>query len=194
MFRFRNESFSPAIGLILALVLALLWPVVDAVAQKSPTPIKIGVLAKRGHKRCVEKWGPTAEYLTNEIPGYSFSIVPLDYDEIRPAVTREEVDFILTNPSSYVELEKSHRVIRIATLINLRMGKPLTVFGGVIFRRADRTDIKNLNDLKEKIFMAVDKGSLGGWLAAWRELKEKGIDPYQDFADLWFGGTQDAVV
>ena len=30
--------------------------------------VKIGVLAKRGAARCQEKWGPTADYLTANIP------------------------------------------------------------------------------------------------------------------------------
>jgi ABC-type phosphate/phosphonate transport system substrate-binding protein len=42
--------------------------------------------------------------------------------------------------------------------------------------------------------MAVDERSFGGWLVSWRELKEHGIDPHEDFTDLSFGGTHDAVV
>jgi signal transduction histidine kinase/DNA-binding response OmpR family regulator len=42
--------------------------------------------------------------------------------------------------------------------------------------------------------MAADKNSFGGWAVNWLELKKHGIDPYQDFQDLRFGGTHDAVV
>ncbi|MCD6325997.1 PAS domain S-box protein, partial [bacterium] len=63
-----------------------------------------------------------------------------------------------------------------------------------IFYRAARTDIERLKDLKGKTFMAVKETALGGWLAAWREMKDSGIDPRQDFAALEFGGTHDAVV
>jgi len=42
--------------------------------------------------------------------------------------------------------------------------------------------------------MAVKETSFGGWRAAWRELKEAGINPVKDFASLSFGGTHDAVV
>jgi PAS domain S-box-containing protein len=192
--RFRDELFSSAIVFILTFGLALLWPGLDASAQESLTPVKIGVLAKRGTDRCLEKWGPTAEYLTSEISGYSFTIVPLGFDAVYAAAEREEVDFILANPSSYVKLEMFHGVNRIATLANTHAGEPINTFGGVIFHRADRTDISDYNSLKGKTFMAVDKMSFGGWLTAWRELKEKSIDPYRDFADLRFGGTHDTVV
>ncbi|RKX25479.1 MAG: hypothetical protein DRP47_09760 [Candidatus Zixiibacteriota bacterium] len=155
---------------------------------------KIGVLAKRGVERCLEKWTPTAEYLTAKIPGYSFSIIPLNFKEIEPAVENGKVDFVLTNSSMYVAFESLYGTSRIATLKNLRMGKGYTVYGGVIICRADRKDLKHLKDLKDKTFMAADETSLGGWLAVWRELKEHGIDPYEDFANLSFSGTHDAVV
>ena len=52
-------------------------------AEKDPVPVRIGVLAKRGLERCIAKWGATADYLTKEIPGYTFSIVPLDFDDFK---------------------------------------------------------------------------------------------------------------
>ena len=156
--------------------------------------IKIGVLANRGFEQCIEQWGATADYLTDQIPEYSFEVVPLDYDEILLAVEQGKVDFVLANSSLYVELEVMYKVSRLVTLKNLRGEDAYTVFGGVIFYRGDRNDIQDLNDLKGKSFMAVEETSLGGWRMAWRELKEQDIDPYRDFSDLQFGGTHDAVV
>lgn len=74
------------------------------------------------------------------------------------------------------------------------MDKGLTVFGGTIFCMADRDDIRSIQDLKGKAFMAVDKFSLGGWRSAWRELKDQGIDPSKDFKSLEFGGSHNDVV
>ncbi|NQT37706.1 MAG: PhnD/SsuA/transferrin family substrate-binding protein [Planctomycetes bacterium] len=166
-----------------------------AETQEDPTTVRLGVLAKRGSQRCLEKWGPTAEYLTATIPGYSFVVRPLSYGEVYTAVKQKEVNFILANPSRYVELESSLGASRIVTLKNLRPnGTHTTVFGGVIFRKADNKDIEHLEDLKGKTFMAVEETSFGGWQMAWRELKQQGIDPYRHFADLQFGGTHDAVV
>ncbi|MCD4749132.1 MAG: PhnD/SsuA/transferrin family substrate-binding protein, partial [Thermoanaerobaculales bacterium] len=163
-------------------------------AEDVPEPVLIGVLAKRGVDRCLEKWGLTAEYLTKEIPGFSFTIVTLGFEEIDPAVERHEVDFILANPSSYIELEMKYGINRLVTLKNRSTTGPVTVFGGVIFFRADREDIQDLGDLKDKSFMGVNEFSLGGWLAARQEMKEVGIDPYRDLRNLTFAGTQDVVV
>lgn len=156
--------------------------------------VRIGVLAKRGPQRCMEKWTPTAEYLTSEIPSCRFTIVPLGFDEIHTAVEHKEVEFILANPSLYVEMEILYGADRIATLKNRRMGKAYTFFGGVIFTTAGRKDIHKLDDLKGKSFMAVDESAFGGWRMAWYEIKKAGIDPYRDFRDITFGGTHDAVV
>ena len=88
-------------------------------------------------------------------------------------------------------LERWYQANRIATLKERRANGVYTRYGGVIFCRKDRKDIRTLSDLKGKSFMAVAESSLGGWLMAWRELKEKGIDPYRDFKELRFDETHD---
>ena len=157
-------------------------------------PFKIGVLAIRGPQQCLANWSPTAEYLTRQIPGRRFAIVPLAHDQIYPRVEAGEVDFVLANSAFYVGLEHWYRANRIVTLKERRANGVYTRYGGVIFCRKDRTDIRSLNDLNGKSFMAVSESSLGGWLMAWREFKEKGIDPYSDFKELHFDETHDQVV
>ena len=156
--------------------------------------VRLGVLANGGAQTCWQKWGLTADYLSRTVPDCEFELVPLDHDEVFPAVERGEVDFVLASPSYYVQLETLYGVSRLVTLRNLVLGTPYTQFAGVIFCRADRDDIRDLADLEGKRFMAVDKRSFGGWQMGWREFQEHGIDPHEDFADLRFGGTHDAVV
>lgn len=151
-------------------------------------PVRIGVLANLGKETAVRMWTPTADYLTASLPAHSFTIVPLSFDEINQAVERKEVDFVLTNPGIYVELEYTYGVTRIATLDTLWKGKEYNSFGGVIFTRADRGDINELRDLKSKAFAAVHETSYGGWRAAFRELKAGGIDPRRHFSRLLFSG------
>jgi len=182
------------IVLVSLLTLFFLTQFSEGVCVENKTFIKIGILALRGKERCLQNWTPTANYLSAKIPGATFSIVPLGFDEVTAAVKNEKVDFILTNSSFYVQLERAYQLNRIATLKNRVLNKVYTEFGGVIFCRQDRADIRQLGDLKGKTFMGTSEKSFGGWLAGWRELKEKGIDPYQDFKKLIFGGTHDAVV
>jgi len=156
------KTLSCVLGrLVLASSVLLLSPGLVLDAAEDSGPVRIGVLAKRGPERCLEKWGPTAEYLTAEISGYSFLITPLGHNEVGPAVQCGEVEFVLTNPSSYVELERLYNVSRIVTLKNLHLGKAYTVYAAVIFRRSDSDDIRDLGDLKGRTFMAVDEQSFG---------------------------------
>ena len=163
-------------------------------AGDEEAPLKIGVLAVRGSQQCLESWSPTADYLTRHVTGHRFVIVPLAHDEINPRVQKAEVDFILTNSAFYVGLEYWFRASRIATLKERRAGGVYTTYGGVIFCRSDRNDLRTLSDLNGKTFMAVSETSLGGWLMAERELKEIGIDPGRDFSALHFDETHDQVV
>ena len=179
----------------------LLWlPILlcgGAVAETGPVPeqeVVIGVLAKRGSEHTLKKWGPTADYLSEKIPGHRFSILPLDFNAIYPAVEHGRVDFVLANSSFYVGLEKLYGVQRISTLKNRIGNISSSVFGGVIFVRADNEQITDLSDLKGASLMGVDENSLGGFHMAWGELWKLDIDPYKDLKRLEFGGTHDAVV
>lgn len=156
--------------------------------------VRIGVLSHRGDRATLAAWRPTAEYLGNAIPEKQFEIIPLDFDEVDPAVLQGAVDFILVNPGIYVNLEVKFRVSRIATLNNRRGDVPYNIFGGVLFARRDHAEIKDLEDLRGRSLMAVDATSLGGFQMAWRELRSAGLDPYHDFARLEFGGIHDRVV
>ncbi len=154
----------------------------------------IGVLAIRGKNVCRQSWQNTADYLTSRIPGARFTITPLDHTEINHSVADGAVDFILTNSSTYVELEYLYGINRIATLKEKRHGGVYSSYGGVIFYRADRQDINSLADLKGKRFAAVSENSLGGWQMCLLEMLDSGMDPFNDFKTLTFLGTHDGVV
>lgn len=160
-------------------------------AQQS---VKIGVLALRGADDALTKWVSTAEYLNTKIPEYTFKIVPLNFEEGIRAVEKGEVEFILTNSAKYVKLEHLYGVDRIATLKKIYHNQSFNQFGGVIFAKKSRKDIRFLEDLKNKSFAAVHKTSFGGWIMALREFKDLGINPDRDFADIQFVNTHDSVV
>ncbi|HEX8204257.1 MAG TPA: PhnD/SsuA/transferrin family substrate-binding protein, partial [Isosphaeraceae bacterium] len=157
-------------------------------------PVRLGVLAYRGADDARRRWQPTADYLTAQIPGHTFAIVPLAWDAIAPAVERHDVDFVATSPANYVALEALFGAARIATLVRERHGVICKSYGAIIFARADRDDIRTLKDLRGKTFRAADAESFGGWWMALRELLERDLDPLRDFAALRFGGNQDTVV
>ncbi len=156
--------------------------------------VEIATVAIRGKEKCLSLWKPTADYLTRHIPGYEFVLKPYLWDEIRQVVAQGKADFVLTNPGMYVEFEARHNIRRIATLKNLRMGKPYTEFGVVFFKRKDRTDIESVESIKGKRLASVEETAWGGWQMGWHRLLEMGIDPYKDLSGLVFTGSHDKAV
>ncbi|MBU8923315.1 MAG: PAS domain S-box protein [Bacteroidales bacterium] len=159
--------------------------------------VRIGVRAHSGIKAAFEKWGPTTDKLSQAIPGYTFELVPIiQFDAVRKAVSDGTIDFVLTNPAAYVELEARFGVTRILTLKNLRIGGGSTQFAGVFFTRADRTDIESISDIRGHSIMGVHREAFGGWWMALRELKDIGIDPFEDCSEVLFApeGTQPPVI
>ncbi len=189
MISYRLKDWICSLGWIVCIILAAASP-----ARPLDDVVRIGILAKRGPEQCLKRWQDTAIHLNAHIPGHQFKIVPLDFQKVFTAVENKAVEFILTNSSQYVQLETRYGINRIATLKNRRQTGTHTLFGGLIFTRADRQDINGLSDLEGKTFMAVEPTSFGGWQMAWRELKEAGLDPFSDFSAMLFAGTHDAVV
>ncbi len=182
--------FSALLGMLLFLL--VIAPVFADGPERED--VYIGVLAKRGPERTLVRWAPTADYLTEQIPGFRFHISPIGFQQIYAAAQDSEVDFILANSGIYVELESRYGVGRIVTLRNLGAGRyAYTRFGGVLFTRADRDDIEEISDLAGLRLAAVEKNSFGGFLAGQRELQENGL-ALNDLGELHFAGTHDAVV
>lgn len=179
-------------------LLLLAWAAICGVlapASAHATDAVIGVLGYRGRQNAIQRWQATADYLSQRVHGYHFRIQPLTLEGMRQATAAGQLDFVLTNPGDYVDLEARYGISRLVTLRNLRGGNAYTKFGAVIFTRADRNDIKSLQDLKGKSFMAVSKNAFGGFQLAWLTLLQHGVDPFTDFSRLVFNGfPQDDIV
>lgn len=158
--------------------------------------IKIGLRAHHGIEKSMNKWAQTAEYLSEKIPEHKFVFVPfVGLTELLEEAKQHQFDFILTNPSSFVEMELSLGASAILTLRNKRQGKPYTTFGSVIFTRKDNTSINGIKDLEDKRFISVSKPAFGGWRVAVRELLKEGFDVYKEAKQVSFsGGIQQDVV
>jgi len=190
----RMRAICPRILVLLALGILLLAEPLPVCADESEAELhKIGVLAKRGSGSALKKWQATADYLTREIPGHRFEIAPLKFNDIASAVDIGTIDFLLANPAIFLPLSMHDELFPLVTLENLRGGKGYSVFGGVIFVRADSA-IHDFSEIGRASFVAVSRKSLGGWLMAWRELANRGITPAGDIDCVAFAGTHDAVV
>lgn len=158
-------------------------------------PVRIGVLTKGNEALTMQRWPATAEYLQNHIPAYKFEIVPLNLHQIDNAVKEQKIDFLLTNPTSFIEMESRYGVSAVLTL-NRRLSneKSTFEFAAVVLTRAGRIGLQQYPDLKGKSFAAVDKAAFGGWAMAWYQMKVYGINPFEDLQSISFVGSHEAVV
>jgi diguanylate cyclase (GGDEF)-like protein len=174
------------------LVVAMLGIATPALSDE----IRIAVRANRGSEEALSKWQATADLLSRAIPQHHFSIVPFENNSaLNQAISNGSYPFSFTNPASAVELKIRYGQQPLATLVSNRQGKGYAQFGSVIFARSDRQDLRELRDLKGKVFVGVDELGFGGWRVAWNELLKNGVDPYRDLKELRFaGGNQKKVV
>ncbi len=165
-------------GLSIALIGASVSFVLLAKEKTSPAPYKIAVLAYKGEDVAAKRWHEHGVYLTQRLTPLAFEIIPLTYlqDELTRAVEERQVDFVITNPGHYTELELGGHVSRLATL---RLSGPqgiLDQFGGTVITRPDRSDLNNYADLAGKKILIPSQSSLGGWQVHLREAISQGVD------------------
>ncbi|MBT3382596.1 MAG: PAS domain S-box protein [Prolixibacteraceae bacterium] len=159
--------------------------------------IKVTVRAYNGVEEAKKKWSATTDYLSNSIDSFIFELVPIvGFKEMREVVKNNQVDFVLTNPTNYIDLSVKYGIGEIVTLINGRGNSGNSEFGSVAFSLANRDDIKTLKDIKRKSIMGVNKEAFGGWQMIYRELLEIGIDPFNDCSKVLFSptATQENIV
>jgi ABC-type phosphate/phosphonate transport system substrate-binding protein len=181
--------------LVLCLLVGLLaasWQTAQASVQDRH--IRIGITSFRTTEQTLKQWQPTADYLSRAIPHYRFSIVPLYLDDLATAVREGKVEFVLTNPEQYVVLRSDYSLAALATLMNSSGGRPVSSFGGVIFTRAERSDIEALGDLNGKTLAAVHDHSFAAYLVQRWTLFKHGIDIAGSSRLRFVGLPQDKVV
>lgn len=158
---------------------------------------KVAVRAHRGIEIAIKQWQPTMQALEKALPEHHFTLIPIvNINEITERAGKGEFHFVLTNPSSYVELNELYDAKALVTLNNKRVNTAQSQFGSVIFTHARNSEIMGLSSMKGKSLMAVSEPAFGGWRVAWLEMLGQGFDPYRDLKLVSFteSRTQPEVV
>ena len=85
------------------------------VPAAADAPVRIGVLAYLGGEYSVDEWAATVRVVETALPNRRVELLPMDHDGLTRAVADGGVDFVITNPGHYVELETGYGISRIAT-------------------------------------------------------------------------------
>jgi two-component system sensor histidine kinase TtrS len=176
----------------LSVLIAILAIGFFSLKAEADSGLIIGVLAKRGSQKTIEKWGATAEFLSKRLKR-NVRIAPLTFEEIEQALKENQIDFLLANSAFFAKYKDRYKLRAVVTMVNSNMIAAAKKFGGVIFTRKNRK-INSIEDIRNKKLMCVNFSSFGGAHAAWRLLLEHGIDPRKDCAAFLEGGTHDNVV
>ena len=139
-----------------------------------------------------KRWNPTVEFLNEKMPHHSFKLLPIkptDVEKIKNLLNDKKIDFLLTQPAIFSELKYTNGVNRVLTMTNnFGMNK----FGSVLITHKDNS-IENILDIKGKTVAAAAPLGFGGWLVAYSEMFDRGVDPLKD-NKVTFTGSQTKIV
>jgi len=151
----------------------------------------VAVRAHKGIELAKQLWQPTVDFLNENAAGDSYVLLPVSsLNEISERAMKGQYDFVLTNPSSFVEINKLSGAKALVTLNNKRSNTKQNKFGSVIFTHAKNIDIQTIGNLKGKTLMAVSEQAFGGWRVAWLEMLENDFNPYKELGKLVFTKSQ----
>lgn len=132
----------------------------------------------------------TLQALRSHIRGSEFQLVPLSPVDTLSEIEEQKVDFLIGPSNFFVEFRGATPFTHIATRINAEGLNAAKTVGSTIIVRNDRKDLNTLHDLRNKKIAASTPNSLGGWLAALREISQKGHDPDSFFSSVHFAQFQ----
>jgi two-component system sensor histidine kinase TtrS len=141
---------------------------------QADSSIRIGVLAIRGAEHSLEDWAPSIDAIRSALgKHHRVDVVPLDHAGMADALDKGAVDFVITNPGHYVEMELAKGISRILTL---QSGEPVA---STFITRADNPQLTTLSDLRGKTLAIVGREAFGGFQIGWLEMLRAGVDPIQ---------------
>jgi len=164
----------------------------------------VGVLAIRGFEAAYKEFNKTfADYLTITAgkrfdPPIRFEMKPLNFLTLFSDSKDGLVDYIYVNPSAYSCIESEYEAQSLVSQVSRRRinGEiyDLQKFGGVIATLSNRSDIKSIHDLRDKVIAAASISGLGSGQMQFKQMVDNGMNYLQDPKQLVFTSNQGLVV
>jgi diguanylate cyclase (GGDEF)-like protein len=148
---------------LLCLLLACLLP--GAASWSDHRTVVIGVQMQGDSERDLQRWSPVAWHLNRHLPNYQFELISLTPESARSSVGSGAagLDFVITDPGLYVEMEVDHGATRIATRVRKVDGHALNTQAAALFTRSDRIDLNHFEDLAGARLTALAEDTFEGW-------------------------------
>lgn len=207
----RWELLGWLLGVVL-LALAVAAPATARAAATSATAaaaddrpvLTLGVFAYRPKPIMLQRFGELGGFLSERVGGHRFEVRAYTGPELQAAMEVGAVDFVLTNPVHFHVLREYGALSGSLASMVMRAGdQPLHGIGGVIVRKAERTDLASLHDLRGRRIATSGFNSLGSFVAPAAELQRAGVpldglqwlvvdQPIDRVVEAVLGGAADA--
>ncbi len=153
----------------------------------------LGVLATRPLALVEQEHQPLADYLAEQLNA-EVRLRVLDFAALQHALELGQIDFLFTSPGHYLIVRRQFPLAGLlATLIRQESGQQTTQLGGVIFVRAERTDLRTLADLEGQRIAALPPRTLAGYQIQAYELLQAGFNVQRDFVFTHFERHDEVV-
>ena len=158
--------------------------------QISGKPLRFGILSIDSAVSVNERYRPLLNYLEAEI-GRPFELIPVTQASQFTEVAEGNLDFTTNNPLAAVQIQRLYDTDFLVTHSRPQTG---TQFSGLIVVKTE-SNIKKIEDLVGKKVVCVNfQTAAAGCVFQINYLLEKGIDPFEDFAEFKENKSQDNIV
>lgn len=139
--------------------------------------VRLALLAPDGRSDMLRSWDALERHLRSALPELRLSVQNAPHAALHDVVARGEVDFFVANSGFFVEVEATHGASPLATLVSPYALSPRQAIAATIIAAADRDDIRDLVDLRDKRVVAVHGLAFGGYQLGMHAIREAGVRP-----------------
>ena len=154
------------------------------------TSLKMGLIPADDAEEMLKNYEPIRTYLEEEMGMPVEILVTTDYSAAIEAMRAGHIDMAWFGPFSYVIASNIAEAQAIVNGVKSSTGS--STYKSVIVVNVE-SGIETLEDLKGEKFAFVDPASTSGNLIPRKMLLENGIDPDEDFEEIIYSGTHNAV-
>lgn len=172
------------------LLLSFFFCLTTAAQAGSAQEIRIGLIDTFDPDFYLGTFVPTMEHLQHTLKDNKISVVEIDPHSLLSDIEEKKPHFLLSSAGSFVTLINSKGAQQIATVRRSHALSADEAVSSVFITRKDRTDIRSIEDLKDKVVTATDSKDFDGYLLALGEVAKRGFNPDSFFKRTLFTNYQ----
>lgn len=174
----------------ISLLLSFFFCLTTAAQSDSAQEIRIGLIDTFDPDFYLGTFVPTMEHLQHTLIKNKISVVEIDPHFLLSDIEEKKPHFLLSSAGSFVTLINSKGAQQIATVRRAHALSADEAVSSVFMTRKDRTDIRSIEDLEDKVVTATDSKDFDGYLLALGEVAKRGFNPDSFFKRTIFTNYQ----